>query len=102
MNMKKDFEITKINVTVLHKIQSVNGNWLPAYSVLSRATVYFKHNGSSWNTKIYVLIPEPIDYEYSERRYYSEQKDFIAEEIWEMCSTYDELKKYQNEMNGRF
>lgn len=100
--MKENFEIENVNVTIKHRVQSVNGNYLPGYSKLAMVTVYFKHNGSSWKTKIYVLISEPIDYEYSERRYYEEQRSMIEDEIFEMCSTYDELKKFQKEMNGRF
>lgn len=98
----KKFKITKINVSILHKIQSINGNWLPAYSVLVKSSVHFDYKGSSYRTNIYHLISEPIDCEYSERRYYSEQKDGIAEEIWYTCTTYDELKKYQKECNSRF
>lgn len=102
MIMKEKFNIEKVNVVINHRIKSVNGNRLPGYSKLAQASVHFNLNDSSYRTNIYFIVPEPIDIEYSERRYWMENRELIADEIFEMCSTYDELKKFQKEMNGRF
>ena len=95
--MEKNFEITKVNVTVLHKIERVNYKWLPAYSELCRISVYYNQNGEKWRTTFYTLISEPIDIEGSIRDYYSSIKDGMADEIYYNCPTYDDLKKYKKE-----
>lgn len=102
MNMNENFKISKVNVTVLHKIQSVNGNLIPGYTKVAKAIVYFEYNDSKYRTNIYTLINEPIDIECSVRQYYSDMRDCVAEEIFNMCPTYEELKKYQKEMNNLF
>jgi len=92
--MEKNFEITKVNVTILHRVGSVNHKPIPQYSKVARVTVYFILGNQKYYRKMFTIVSEPIDIEYSEREYWANTKLMVIDEVYENVTTFEDLDKY--------
>lgn len=95
------FKINKVNVTkdTFQYDFLIKGEHaiLPAYSNSYRVTVYFEMKGKSYYTKAYTILNDEIDVNYQDIKM---MKEAMVDEILENSETYEEMKKYLNEMSN--